>query len=123
VLDFPELLRLANLDESSLHPRIRGPLLYRLDRPEKAIQLLDEANASRSRRAWDWLFVAMTQQRLERLPEARLALAGAVRWIETADRGAKAPDGSRWYDWRERLEVQFLLEEARRMIEPGPATH
>jgi tetratricopeptide (TPR) repeat protein len=124
VLDFPKLLRLADLDDkSSLHPRIRGPLLYRLDRPDEAIGLLDEATARFPRRAWDWLFVAMTQQRLGRLAEARQALARAVRWVEVADQGAKAPDGSRWYDWRERIEVQFLLEEARGMVEPGPSTH
>jgi tetratricopeptide (TPR) repeat protein len=84
---------------------------------DAAIADFDEAKASFPRRAWDWLFIAMSHQKLGRTDEARAALAEAVDWIERTSRGRGGAVPTTWIGWYESIEVGVILKEARQLIQ------
>ena len=66
--------------------RLRGAMNFRAGHYEAAIADFNRAMTVFPRRAWDWLFLAMSHQKLGQADEARKALAKAVEWIEQTNR-------------------------------------
>ena len=95
--------------------RILGAAQYRAGQYETAIKTLGpEPN-----RAWDCLFVAMAHHRLDRPNQARAALAKATKLIEAMERSNPsdpADKSPRWFNWSERVEVDYLRREAEALI-------
>jgi Flp pilus assembly protein TadD len=85
-----------------------GALLYRAGRYEEAVERLKEAitkSPMKKGSAWDWLFLAMAQQKLGQPEEARNCLAKAGEFM-------KAMGTS----WDRRLELQVLHREAEALV-------
>jgi tetratricopeptide (TPR) repeat protein len=107
----PELERLTPLAKMAVNAwqgnvRLRGAVAYRSGDHESAANFFDELNES-DRRAWDWLFMSMTQSRLGHFDEARQCLDQGIRLLENStDMG-----------WTEKVESQCLREEASALIE------
>jgi tetratricopeptide (TPR) repeat protein len=112
------LLRLAEIAVSvtPVNPRIRGAVNYRAGKYEAAVADLSQS-APVSRRAPDWLFLAMAHHQLGHADEAKKDLQEAVRWIEQLNRtGGTAPAALWIAGWYAPVEVEYLLREARALI-------
>jgi WD40 repeat protein/tetratricopeptide (TPR) repeat protein len=117
----------ADADRSEAYAGLNGlgAALYRAGRLEEAAERLNEAvRASGGDGTYaDWLFLAMTHQRLGHGEEARRWLDKAVRWMDGADwsRPADADSSPTWLD---RLETQLLRREAEALVKGAapPAT-
>ena len=96
--------------------RLRGAIEFRAGHYEAAIADFNRAMTVFPRRAWDWLFLAMSHQKLGQTDEARKALAKAVDWIDQTNR---RPSGgtTTWIAWFEPLEVAQILKEAKQLIQ------
>jgi tetratricopeptide (TPR) repeat protein len=120
------LARLADIAAPHFRGNVRlaGAVAYRRGRYEEAVRHFDEAGKGFALRPWDWLFLAMAQQRLGHAGEARRLLARAAAWIDEADKsGARGKAGSEttWGGWFERVEVQSLRREAEALLgDAGP---
>ncbi len=95
---------LAAIAEKLSDPRPRAAVLYRLGRYEDAIACLQERNDGR---AWDHLLMALSHARLGQPDCAGQSLQSALDWLDEVKAGIQQPG------WTERLETQFLLDEAR----------
>jgi tetratricopeptide (TPR) repeat protein len=97
-----------------------GAVLYRAGRFKEAAKRLTEAEAAfqhtpstRSTIVYNWLFQAMTHQRLGRSAEAASWLEKAVRAIdEPAPESAQDPAAN----WNRRLTLQLLRREAEELL-------
>jgi tetratricopeptide (TPR) repeat protein len=113
------LLRMAEHDGTGgpRSPRLRGAINFRAGNYEAAIACFNQAAPTFPRRAWDWLFLAMSHQKLGHIDEARRGLAEAVTWIERTDRGRGGGSTPTWFGWYESLEVAQILKEAKQLIQ------
>ncbi len=98
------------------NPRIRGVANYRVGNYEATIADHDQSAAVFPRRAWDWLFLAMAQQKLGRVEEAKESLAKAIDWIERTNRNRASESTNTWISWFESIEVEQILKEANGLI-------
>lgn len=89
---------------------------FRAGHYEAAIADFNRAMTIFPRRAWDWLFLAMSHQKLGQTDEARKALAKAVDWIEQTNRRQGGGSTTTWIGWYEPLEVEQILKEAKQLI-------
>jgi tetratricopeptide (TPR) repeat protein len=90
----------------------RGALAYRLGHDDEAVRALGEGR-KRLRQdgsAWDWLFLALAEQR-------RGQTDAAGRWLKRAQEWVDA-EGAR-LSWDRRLELRLLRREAERTRPPG----
>jgi predicted Zn-dependent protease len=112
------LLRMAEfaVRRSPKNPRLRGAMNYRYGHYQEAIADFDQAMTVFPRRAWDWLFIAMSRQKLGQTDEARRALAEAENWIERTDRRSRGDSTPTWISWYESIEVAQILKEAKQLI-------
>jgi tetratricopeptide (TPR) repeat protein len=96
-----------------------GAALYRAGQFDAALKRLNEALAldGKGGSAADWLFLAMTHQRLGQPDEARKWLDKAVGWIEQAakDKPKEGPPGQA-LPWDRKAELQLLRREAEALI-------
>jgi tetratricopeptide (TPR) repeat protein len=88
--------------------RVHAAALYRAGEFAKALSQFEAAASRFRRRAWDWLFLAMTHQRLGDPNRARYFYDLALGNM----RGA-----SPYFDWKERVEVQALHQEAKSLLQ------
>jgi tetratricopeptide (TPR) repeat protein len=114
--DAGSVLRLAGTFAPVLanEPRLLGAACYRGGHPEAARKLLARVYPE-GRRGPDWLWMALASHAVGQDEEARKDLAGAVRWIKEANPpnpDALAVAVPRWSDWRERVLVRVLRQEA-----------
>lgn len=86
-------------------------------RGPEAIQEWEMAGQLFPRRAWDWLFMAMTHRRLEEPAKAKECLDKALHWIASAKEGKDR--NIRWMHWLEQNEVGALRREAEALVK-GP---
>ncbi len=98
------------------NPRVRGAMNYRAGRYEAALADLNRSVLVYPRRAWDWLFLAMTHAQLGHADEARKDLQTATRWIELANQLSTTGADARWMHWYEKIEVTQIFKEARDLI-------
>lgn len=93
-----------------------GAALYRAGRFEEAFATLERSVAAHASGGTphDWVFLAMTCQRLGRLEEARA-------WIERFDRDQAARGGSAAGSWTEPLELRVLRDEAGTLLAVPPS--
>ncbi len=113
------LLKMADFAASKAEQnrRLRGAMNFRAGRYEAAIADFNRAMTVFPRRAWDWLFLAMSHQKLGQTDEARKALAKAVDWIEQTNRRPGGGSTTTWIGWYEALEVEQILKEAKQLIQ------
>jgi WD40 repeat protein/tRNA A-37 threonylcarbamoyl transferase component Bud32/Flp pilus assembly protein TadD len=88
-----------------------GAIEFRAGRYADAVKHLQEGIKldGKSGSVWDWLFLAMAQQRLDQTAEARRWLNKATAWIDQAA-------NLRPLSWEQRLELQLLREEAETLL-------
>jgi WD40 repeat protein len=88
-----------------------GALQYRGGQLQPALQNLQKAQAARAADdpPYDWLLLAMTQQRLGRGDEAKKWLGKAVAWAEPGGKGKALP-------WPQRVELRQLRQEAEALV-------
>ena len=98
-------------------PRLRGAINFRAGKYETAIADFNQAASTFPRRAWDWLFLAMSHQKLGHKDEARRALTEAIDWIERTNRSRAGEPTNVWFGWYESLEVAQILKEAKRLVQ------
>jgi Flp pilus assembly protein TadD len=98
------------------NPRLRGAMNFRTGNYEAAIADFNQSMTVFPRRAWDWLFLAMSHQKLGRTDEARKALAAAADWIGRTNRSQGGESTTIWISWFESIEVAQLLKEAKQLI-------
>ncbi len=112
------LLKMADFAASRAEQnrRLRGAMNFRAGHYEAAIADFNRAMTIFPRRAWDWLFLAMSHQKLGQTDEARKALAKAVDWIEQTNRRQGGGSTTTWIGWYEPLEVEQILKEAKQLI-------
>jgi tetratricopeptide (TPR) repeat protein len=98
-------LRLA---PRNTHAHTRACLLYRVGRYEDALKELSEliAQPGYPVNAYDWLFLAMTEEKLGQSQSARANLERSVAWITSNNR----------LDWQHRLELERFRAEAEALI-------
>lgn len=101
--------------------RVLGAALYRAGRYQDAVRRLEAASRLTTPVAWDWLFLAMSHQRLGHTAAARENFEKARSWIDAAekDRGKPASAGASrtaWHSWNERAEVRALQREAEALL-------
>jgi tetratricopeptide (TPR) repeat protein len=113
------LLHMAEVavSRSPKNPRLRGAINYRAGNYDAAIADFDRAMTVFPRRAWDWLFLAMSHQKIGRTDEARKELAAAVDWIERTNSSRRGGSTTTWISWYESIEVGQILKEAKQLIE------
>jgi tetratricopeptide (TPR) repeat protein len=113
------LLRMAEfaVSASPKQARLRGAMNFRTGHYEAAIADFEQAMTVFPRRAWDWLFLAMSHQKLGRTEEARKALAKAVDWTAQTNRGPSGGSTTTWIGWFEPIEVAQILKEAKQLIQ------
>jgi tetratricopeptide (TPR) repeat protein len=111
-------LRMAEFAVSATpdNPRTRGVMNYRAGKYEAAIADLNQSARVVRRRFWDWLILAMAHRQLGHADEAKKSLQEAVKWIEQANRTDAMGSADRWLGWREPVEAEYLLREARVLI-------
>jgi serine/threonine protein kinase/Flp pilus assembly protein TadD len=125
----PDMARLLPLVRVATPPGAPGPAeaaaaLYRAGKYAEAIRRFEMAAKVYRLRAGAWCFLAMARHRLGRADEARHALAEAVRWIDEANRDESDELPGRrpaWGSWHEKLECEFLLDEATKLLEKNDA--
>jgi serine/threonine protein kinase/Flp pilus assembly protein TadD len=120
--DMARLLPLARLLTTPDHagPASAGAALYRAGKYAEAVRCLEMAAKVYRLGAGAWCVLAMARHRLGDTVAARQALDEAVRWTEEANREelddlTAARPG--WGAWHEKLECEFLLAEARELLE------
>jgi Flp pilus assembly protein TadD len=98
--------------KTSAYLNTLGAAHYRAGQYDRAIQRLNEAMQAQGQGGTveDWLFLALAHQKLGHADEAKQWLDKAVAWIEKADR-------EKTLSPRNRLEVQWLCQEAEDLIE------
>jgi serine/threonine protein kinase/tetratricopeptide (TPR) repeat protein len=99
------------------YPRVRGAMNYRGGKYEASIADLNQSARVAPPRGWDWLILAMAHHHLGHADEAKKDLDEAVKWIEQANRTDTMGAANRWMNWHEPVEVEFLLREARALIQ------
>jgi WD40 repeat protein len=98
-----------------------GAALYRAGRPADAIKKLEEGIRLTKTEGGteDWLFLAMSHQRLGHVPEAKKWLTKAKQWIDQSKE--ENPDIVTWPPfWARRLELQLLQAEAEAAVGKVP---
>ncbi|MCI0459791.1 MAG: tetratricopeptide repeat protein, partial [Gemmataceae bacterium] len=87
----------------------RACLLYRVGRYDDALKQLNElvAQPGYPVNAYDWLFLAMTHQKLGQPEQARKNLDRSVAWMV---------DANRRLDWQRRAELEHFRSEAAALI-------
>jgi tetratricopeptide (TPR) repeat protein len=99
-----------------IHERIRGAIFYRAGKYEAALQALERAAKVYPRRAWDWLFLAMTHHQLGHTDQAKQCFNKAVEWIEEANQQTASGKRNVWVYWYESVEVPHLRSEAEALL-------
>ncbi len=91
-----------------------GAALFRAGRYPEALPRLHQALKASKKEgtAFDWLFLAMTYQRLSKADEARQWLAKAAAWL---DQAADSPGRFPLY-WDERIALRLLRQEAETVV-------
>ncbi len=103
--------------KAAQNERLRGAVNFRAGHYEAAIADFNRAMTVFPRRAWDWLFLAMSHQKLGQAEEARKELAKAAQWIEQTNRRSGGGSTTTWIGWFEPLEVDQILKEAKQLIQ------
>ncbi len=112
------LLRMADFAvKGSKNPRIRAAMHYRAGDHEAAIEDLNLAAPVYPPRGWDWLFMGMAHRKLGHCEEAKKCLQRAEDWIERANRAQANSSLKVWISWYESIEIDYLLREARAVIQ------
>ena len=101
-----------------------GAVLYRAGQYEEALKRLTEAEAAyqpgdmrRYAIAYNWLFLAMAQQRLGCVEEAKKWLDKAVQWIDQEkQKKPKEPGAANRLPWDRRLTLQLLRREVEALL-------
>jgi hypothetical protein len=106
-----------SVSQSKKGPRLRGAMNFRTGNYEAAIADFNQSMTVFPRRAWDWLFLAMSHQKLGRTDEARKSLAQGVDWIEQTNRTQGVGSTTTWISWFESIEVAQILKEAKQLIQ------
>ena len=101
-------------DPSNL--RIRGAANYRAGKYASAIADLNESAKVFTRRAWDWLFLAMAHYQLGHVDEAKQCMKKAIEWIDLTNHSRVGGLASPWVSWAEPVEVEHLLREAKALV-------
>jgi WD40 repeat protein len=89
--------------------RVHAAALYRAGEFAKALAQFEAAASRFRRRAWDWLFLAMIHHRLGEEKKASDYYEQALENM----RGINP-----YFDWKERVEVQTLHNEAKALLHP-----
>lgn len=112
------MLRLAQFGVlgTPANPRVRAAAHYRAGKYQAAIRDLNESAKVFPSRAWDWLFLAMSQHHLGQSDDARQSLKKAEDWIGRANKNRYLGSGLVWISWYESIEVEQLLGEAKALI-------
>jgi WD40 repeat protein/serine/threonine protein kinase/Tfp pilus assembly protein PilF len=95
-----------------------GGVLYRAGRYRDAVERLTQSMKVRDdgNFVWEWLWLAMAEQRLGHGEEARKWLKQAGDWIDEATREAARPGAGDRLPWYQRLEMQMLRHEAEALL-------
>ena len=94
--------------------RTLGAVLCRAGQHEAAAERLGEAEPLRAKDQppYDWLFLALAQQRLGQIERARQQLAQADKWIQQVKEEKAKPNGSPQLRWNQRVTWEILHAEA-----------
>jgi tetratricopeptide (TPR) repeat protein len=98
------------------NPRVRGAANYRAGKYASAIADLNQSEKVFTRRAWDWLFLAMAHYQLGHADEARHCMKTAIEWIDLTNHSRVSGLASPWVSWAEPVEVEHLLREAKALV-------
>jgi tetratricopeptide (TPR) repeat protein len=118
--DRESIVRLARIGTSLFNgnERVLGAALVRAGQYQAALAQFDESAKNFTPRAWDWLFRAMAHHHLQQHEQARECLAKAVKWIDELEKkSGKGDTDLAWFAWYERVEVEYMLREAKKLIE------
>jgi eukaryotic-like serine/threonine-protein kinase len=112
------MIRMGNfaISPDPSNPRIRGAANYRAGKFASAIADLNASQKVFTRRAWDWLFLAMAHYQLGHVDEARNCLKTAIEWIDLTNHSRVGGLASPWVSWAEPVEVEHLLREAKALV-------
>jgi tetratricopeptide (TPR) repeat protein len=113
---------LVDNSKSNLALSLQGALLYRAGQFEEALKRLTEAERTYqpddryNTIAFNWLFLALTHQRLGHAAEAKKWHDKAVKWIDLEMPKAKESAAGRPLRWNQRLGLQLLRRESEELL-------
>jgi WD40 repeat protein/serine/threonine protein kinase/tetratricopeptide (TPR) repeat protein len=100
-----------------------GAALYRASKYQEALKRLTEAESAYqlddeklNAIAYNWLFLAMTRQRLGHIKEAKKWHEKAMQWIDQEMQKSKEPAAATPLPWYRRLALQLLRREAEELL-------
>ena len=99
------------------NPRVRGAMEFRAGHYAACIADLEKSSRVFTRRAWDWLFLAMAHQKLAHHAEAANCLKQAVKWIDQTNESVALGLSNPWVGWFEQVEVEQLLSETKALLQ------